>query len=197
MRCANRATRCHALRQRVDRSSRHLDDVDAFFGETIELPAERVELAVGGDDARTVAQRECREPSRDELVRVLAERDVRLRCRRASRAKPARTSCGLDGRALPLVVDELRGVEPGALLRLEADVRPRLVRVAGEQQPLADAEARVVLRERILGQSSVSRSWSPVPVYSPVFSNPESRIPSPKPESRAPVLLSPSTQEAS
>ena len=47
-------------------------------------------------------------------------------------------------RLLPLEIDVLRGVEPGALLGLEPDVRPRLVRMAGQQQPLPDAEFGVM-----------------------------------------------------
>ena len=41
----------------------------------------------------------------------------------------------------PLVVNVLGRVEPGPLLGLEADVRPGLVRMAGEQNALSDAEA--------------------------------------------------------
>ena len=158
-----------------------------------------MELAVGCDDARMGGERECRQPARDKLVRVLAERDVL--CVVADESSEARAHCfGLDGGSLPFVVDELSGIEPGALLCVEPDVRPRLVRVACEQKPLTDSKSRVVQGEGILGQSSVSSSQSPVlspqsSVYSPVFPNPESRIPNP--ESRAPVLLSPSTQEAS
>ena len=156
-----------------------------------------MELAVGCDDARTGGERECGQPARDELVRVLAERDVL--CAVADESSEARAHrCGLDGRSLPFVVDELSGIEPGALLRVEPDVRPRLVRVACEQQPLTDSKSRVVPREGILCQSSVSRlsvSQSPVSTVL-VFPNPETRartrVPSP-----SPVLLSPSTQEAS
>ena len=42
---------------------------------------------------------------------------------------------------LPFVVDELRSLEPCALLRLEADVGPRLVRVTGQQQAFGDAKS--------------------------------------------------------
>jgi hypothetical protein len=63
--------------------------------------------------------------------------------------KPGPDARGLDLSLLPFPVDVFGRIKPGALLRLEADVRPRLVRVAGQQQPLANAEARVVWRERI------------------------------------------------
>ena len=99
-------------------------------------------------------ERERGQPARDELVRVLAERDVL--CAVADESSEARAHrCGLDRRSLPLIVDELCGIEPGALLRVEPDVRPRLVRVACEQQPLTDSKSRVVPREGILCQSSV------------------------------------------
>jgi YVTN family beta-propeller protein len=126
------------------------------------------------------AERERGQPARDELVRVLAERDVL--CAVADESSEARAHrCGLDGRSLPLVVDELCGIEPGALLRIEPDVRPRLVRVACEQQPLTDSKSRVVPREGVLCQSSVS---SPSSVCSPQSTVLVSRIPSP--ESRVP-----------
>ena len=48
----------------------------------------------------------------------------------------------------PLVVDELCGVEPGALLRGKPGVRPRLMRVAGQQDTFGDPKAGVVGRER-------------------------------------------------
>jgi hypothetical protein len=116
-----------------------------------------VELAIRCDDARMGGERERGQPARDELVRVLAECDVL--CAVADESSEASAHrCGLDRRSLPLVVDELCGIEPGALLRVEPDVRPRLVRVACEQKPLTDSKSRVVPREGILCQSSVSRS---------------------------------------
>ena len=120
-------------------------------------------------------QRERGQPARDELVRVLAERDVV--CAVADESSEARAHrCGLDGRSLPLVVDELCGIEPGALLRVEPDVRPRLVRVACEQQPLTDSKSRVVPREgdslSVLGLSVPSLQSRPKP-------GPGSRAPGP------------------
>ena len=67
---------------------------------------------------------------------------------------------GLDRRSLPFVVDELGSVEPGALLRFEADIGPRLVRVAGEQQTFTDPESRVVLRKSIRSQFGLEASGS-------------------------------------
>ena len=104
-----------------------------------------MELAVGCDDSRMGGERECGQPARDKLVRVLAERDVL--CVVADESSEARAHCfGLDGGSLPFVVDELSGIEPGALLCVEPDVRPRLVRVACEQKPLTDSKPRVVTR---------------------------------------------------
>jgi len=147
-------------------------------------------------------ERERGQPARDELVRVLAECDVL--CAVADESSEASAHrCGLDRRSLPLVVDELCGIEPGALLRVEPDVRPRLVRVACEQKPLTDSKSRVMPREGILCQSSVS---SPQSVQSSVYS-PGHRVPwtVDRGLNRGPrtvdcglltEILSPSTQEA-
>ena len=42
----------------------------------VELPPDGVKLAVRGDERRARAKRQSREQSRDQFVRVLAERDV-------------------------------------------------------------------------------------------------------------------------
>ena len=54
--------------------ARHLDELDALFGEARELPAERVELGVGRDDAGPIAERQRREQANDEESCVLAAR---------------------------------------------------------------------------------------------------------------------------
>ena len=51
----------------------------------------------------------------------------------------------------PLLVDVLGRVDPCLGLPLERDVRPRLMRVAGQEQPLADPEAGVVGRQGVRG----------------------------------------------
>ena len=66
-----------------------------------------------------------------------------------SLAQPLR----LRERPLPLEVRVLGRVLPRLELPLAPDVRPRLMRVPGQEQPLGDAELRVVLRERV--QSSL------------------------------------------
>ena len=111
-----------------------------------ELAAQRVELAVGGDEPRPA--RAGRAPTGSAATRscVLAPSAISPRGSSSSARKPSRTRSALRERALPLVVDVQRGVVERLDLPLERDVRPRLVRVAGEQQPLGDAEARVVAR---------------------------------------------------
>jgi hypothetical protein len=80
-------------------------------------------------------------------VGVLAERDVRRVV--AEQARETGPGAGrLRVRLLPFVVNVFGRIEPRPLLGLESDVGPCLVRVAGQQQPLADAEARIVMRER-------------------------------------------------
>src|SRR5690606_12907989 len=65
---------------------------------------------------------------------------------------------GLLEGALPLVVDVLGGVEPRLLLPLEAAVRPRLVRVAGQEEPVRDVEAAVVRRQGVPARVELFRS---------------------------------------
>ena len=113
-----------------------------------ELAAQRVELAVGADEPRARAQVERREQADDELVGVDAQRDLAVRVAE-QRPKAGAHLLGLGERPPPLLVHVARGVVEGLDLALERDVRPRLVGVPGEQQPLGDAEARVVLGQRV------------------------------------------------
>src|SRR5688572_27454264 len=91
-------------------------------------------------------------------------------------------------REIPDVVDMLGGIEPGLLLRLERHIGPRLMRVAGQQNPLGYAKATVMLgklfgadhsSERIAQRSgkagwlSVLMRYSapadpPVPIFVPI-----------------------------
>ena len=92
---------------------------------------------------------------------------------------------GLRECALPLEVGVLGRVLPRLQLSLPPDVRPRLVRMAGQEQPLGHAEGRVVLGEaldqsslRIAQRSGKNGWWSvvrrysapypPVPVFEPI-----------------------------
>ena len=170
-------TIAHAVRESSDAIMRStsvsaglagtLTTVSSFLGEAIDLPSNAVKLAVGGNDARPCPQGQRRQPSRDQFVGVLSERDVVGAVADEPREAGA-NGRGLHRRSLPLVVNELGRVEPGALLRLEADIGPRLVRVAGKQQTFADPESRVVLRKGIRCQGSVV---SPV-LRSPVLASP-------------------------
>ena len=54
----------------------HLDDLERFFGETIELAPQAVEFAGRRHESRPNTERQRREPSRDQFVRILPERDL-------------------------------------------------------------------------------------------------------------------------
>ena len=117
-----------------------------------ELAPQRVELAVGRDELRPLPQRQRGQEPQHELVRVRGERDRRAGVVEQpphSFAQPLR----LRERPLPLEVRVLGRVLPRLELPLAPDVGPRLVRVPRQEQPLGDAELRVVLRERV--QSSL------------------------------------------
>ena len=131
------------LGQRFGRPGGDLDDREPLFGEAIELPPDGVELAVGGHELRPGAERQRRQQPRDELVRVLTERDIAVGIVQQA-TETLLHAGGLLRRAHPFVVDQLRRVEPRPLLRIERHVRPRLMRVAGQQQPFGDTKAGVV-----------------------------------------------------
>src|SRR5207253_5627628 len=121
-------------------------DRDPFLRQTVELSADRVELSGRRYEAGASPQGQRREPAHDQLVRIHAQRDGAVRVVEQLReAAPHAVRHGES--VLPLVVYVLRRVEPGALLGLETDVRPGLMRVAGQEQPLGDAEPAVVTRE--------------------------------------------------
>jgi hypothetical protein len=85
-----------------------------------------VELGVGRDDARTITQGKGGQPARHQFVRVLAKRDVGG----IVAEQPAKSLAHVRRARLrhrPLVVDELRRVEPRLLLCVECLVWPRLV----------------------------------------------------------------------
>ena len=85
-------------------------------------------------------QRQRRQPARDQLVRVGAKRDT-VRNVANEPSEPFLDPLRLLETVRPLVVNVLGRLEPGPLLGLEADIRPSLVRMAGEQDALTDAEA--------------------------------------------------------
>ena len=137
-----------ALCQRVYGSGSDFDDIDTGFGKSIELSANGVELGVGGQEAGVVGARghfrkDRRQQPHDQLVRVLPERDVAFRVVEEPPPSGANFVGHLRG-SLPLVINQFCRVEPGTLLRLEGNVRPRLMRMAGQQQPLRHTKAGVM-----------------------------------------------------
>ena len=124
------------------------DDLEPGLVEPRELAAQGVELAVGAHEPRAPAQVQGREQADDELVGVDAEGDLAARVAE-QRPEAGAHLVGLGECAPPLLVHVARGVLEGLDVALERDVRPRLVRVPGQQQPLGDAEARVVAGQRV------------------------------------------------
>ena len=97
--------------------------------------------------ARAGSKRQRGQPADDQFVRVLPEGDV-LSLVTDEAGKSFAHPLRLLEIARPLVVDELRRIEPGALLRRQADVGPGLMRMASQENPLGHAEARIVGGER-------------------------------------------------
>jgi len=122
-----------------------LDDEGDFRVYAIELPPDRVKLAIGGDELRPLAQRKRREESHDQLMRVGCQRDPLRRIVEQPR-EPTPHLVGLLEGEIPHLVDVLGGVEPGLLLRFERYVRPRLMRVPSEKDALRYTKPRVMLR---------------------------------------------------
>ncbi len=138
----------HPLGQGLGRRGGQANDLEPRLAQSRELPAERVELAVGGDESRPPAQVERREEADDELVRVLREGDLCVvLAEEQPEAVPDRV--GLREGAVPLLVDAERRVLERLQLALARHVGPGLVRVAGEEQPVGDAEGGVVGRQRV------------------------------------------------
>ena len=125
----------------LERRLRYPHHLEALLGEPIELAADRVELAVGGDQPRPRAERERGEQAHHQLVGVRRQRDAAARVAEQP-GEPLPDRLGPGEGALPLLVHQLGGVEPRLGLGLEADVGPGLVRMAGEEQPVRHAKAR-------------------------------------------------------
>ena len=133
-----------ALGQRVRRQRREADDLEPGLRAPSELAAQGVELAVGAHEAWALVQVQRREQADDELVRVDAQGDLAVGVAE-QRPEAGAHLLGLCEGPPPLLVHVARGVHEGLDVALERDVRPRLMRVPGQQQPLGDAEARVVV----------------------------------------------------
>ena len=137
-------------RQRLERSLGNTDDGEAFLLEAVELPADAVEFAVGGDQPGAGPQRQGGQQTDHQLVGVRPQRDPASGVSQQpgeSLADPL----GLSERVLPLVVHVSRRVQPGSHLAVEATVGPGLVGVPGEQQALRYSESGVVGREGVGG----------------------------------------------
>ncbi len=153
-------------RERLHRPGGDQDDRERLLGQPAELASQGVELAVGRDELRPLAQRQRRQEPEHELVRVRRERNRRGRVGEQppySLAHPLR----LRERALPLEVGVLGRVLPRLQLSLAGHIRPRLVRMPRQEQPLGDAKGRVVLGEpldqsspRIVQRSGKNGWWS-------------------------------------
>jgi hypothetical protein len=116
-----------------------------------------VELSVRRDHARSLAERQRGKEAEDELVGVLGKGDaIRLIAQEAG--VPRADPIGLRERPIPLLVRQLRRMQPGLLLSFEPTVRPRLMRVAGEQEAFGDAEARVLRGQGVRGAEELLRS---------------------------------------
>jgi hypothetical protein len=136
---------------------RHLDHLEAFLGQPVELTPDRVELPVGRDHARSLAERQGGEKAEDELVRVLGQGDpLGLVAQQAREAEPH--AVGLGERPVPFFVRQLRRIQPGLLLPLEAAVGPCLVRVARETETFGDAEPAVAGRQRVRRPAELLRA---------------------------------------
>src|SRR5690606_25943024 len=143
----------HGVRGR----GRDLDDLDSLFGEAIELAAERVVLAVGRDEAGPFPERERGDESDDEVVSVRGERNLAVPVAEEPGVAPSHPFGAAEGE-FPLLVDVFRRVDPGAGLSLEGPVRPGLVRVAGQEEPVRDIEAPVVGRQGVRARVELFRS---------------------------------------
>jgi hypothetical protein len=130
-------------------------DVHAGLGQAAELPAQGVELPGRRDQPATPpGELERRQEPDHQVVRAGAESDLAVRVVE----QPPEAGAHLVGsgeRAVPLVVDQRRRVVEGLELGVAGDVRPRLVRVAGQQQPFGHPEPGVVRRQGIRRASQV------------------------------------------
>jgi hypothetical protein len=124
----------------------HPDDLDSFLGQTVELATHGVKLTVGRHEAGSLSEGQSRKKAHDEVMGARGEGDVGARIVQEA-GEPGTYLIGPGEGAVPLVVHQLRRVEPRLLECRKADVRPRLVRMARQEQPLRDPEPRVMPRQ--------------------------------------------------
>ena len=140
------------LGERVDRVHGHADDGQTLLLQAVELAPDGVELPRGRHEPGPPAQGQGGEKADHEFVRVRAQRVVPfVRAPRASEefGVPGADPIPAGERLLPLPVHQTGGVLPGPELPRESAVRPRLVRMSREEQPLRDPEAGVVRGQRV------------------------------------------------
>jgi hypothetical protein len=144
--------RRQAFGQRVDGRRRHAHDVHADLGQAQELAAHAVELAVGRDEPEPAGVAPARgrfergQEADHQLVRVRRQGHLARRVLHQE-AEAGPHLVGLGHGAVPFVVHRGGGVVERLDLALACHVGPRLVGVAGEQQPLGHAESAVVRRQ--------------------------------------------------
>src|SRR5206468_4383968 len=128
--------------------------------QSVQLPPDRVELAVGGHQPRALLQGQRREKSHDQLVRVRRQRYSVRGVVKQSR-EPTPDFGGFAKRLFPYVVDVFSGVEPRPLVALEPAVGPGLMGMPGEQNPRGDPEPGVMLGEllRLDHESRLLTPW--------------------------------------
>ncbi len=107
-----------------------------------------MELAVGRHQAGFRGERQRREPAHDELVGARAKGDLPTGIAE-QRAVALADALGAGEGELPLLVDRPRGVVEGFDDPLARDVRPGLMGMSREQQPLADPEVAIVRGEGV------------------------------------------------
>ena len=95
------------------------------------------QLAAARAEAEHRQQR--RQQSHHELVRVRPQGDVAVRI--VQQPPPACAHfVGNGSSAVPFLVDQRGGIQPGLLLRVERDVGPGLMRMPGQEQSLGDSK---------------------------------------------------------
>ncbi len=115
------------------------DHLDAFFRQASELPSNGMVLSIGRQQPGSCHQRQRGQESHHELVRTGAQRDDPVVI--AEQGRPPTPDTVRDReRPLPLVIHQVGGILPRTDLSVESHVRPRLMRVSCEKQPLADAK---------------------------------------------------------
>ena len=145
-----------AIGQRVHRMRGDLRHLDAFVGESIHLTADRVELAVGGDEPLTAGGTAGPTASAITSSCVFCPSAMLAGVSPSSRANPARTSSACSAARSHFSSTNSAASSQARCCAVEPHVRPRLVRMAGQQQAFADAEPRIVTGQGLAQASTPS-----------------------------------------